>query len=102
MDLSVIGSLLPSYNDLRARSDLKSCFLYFGIFPEDYSIQQERLIRLWTAEGFVKKQRNKNLEEIAEDNLNVLIHRNLVTVCKRDIDGRVRSCLQILTQSVPQ
>lgn len=92
MDPSIIGRLLPSYNDLRAQCNLKCCFLYFGIFPEDYTIQRERLIRLWIAEGFVKKERNQSAEEVAERNLNDLVDRHLVSVCKRDIDGRIRSC----------
>jgi disease resistance protein RPM1 len=28
---------------------LKSCFLYFGLFPEDYSITDSRLFWLWIA-----------------------------------------------------
>ncbi|KAJ0102879.1 hypothetical protein Patl1_03745 [Pistacia atlantica] len=32
---------------------LKSCLLYFGVFPEGYEIRFGRLIRLWIAEGFV-------------------------------------------------
>ncbi|XP_048129399.1 disease resistance protein RPM1-like [Rhodamnia argentea] len=82
--------LLPSYKDLP--SDLRSCFLYFSIFPEDYPIRRQRLIRLWIAEGFVKEARNTTLEEIAEHYLNELVQRNLVLVTVREIDGRVRSC----------
>ncbi|KAL3734563.1 hypothetical protein ACJRO7_023850 [Eucalyptus globulus] len=82
--------LLPSYEDLP--SDLRSCFLYFSISPEDYSIQWQILIRLWIAEGFVKEARNTSLEEVAENYLNKLVQRNLVHVTARDIDGRVRSC----------
>ncbi|KAI3427784.1 uncharacterized protein J3R85_009213 [Psidium guajava] len=90
-NLQVMGSiLLPSYKDLP--SDLRSCFLFFSIFPEDYSIQRQRLIRLWIAEGFVKEVRNATLEEIAEHYLNELVQRNLVHVTVREIDGRVRSC----------
>ncbi|XP_039170404.1 disease resistance protein RPM1-like [Eucalyptus grandis] len=90
-NLPVMGIiLLPSYEDLP--SYLRSCFLYFSIFPEDYSIQRQRLIRLWIAEGLVKEARNTSLEEVAENYLNKLVQRNLVHVTARDIDGRVRSC----------
>lgn len=90
-NLPVMGIiLLPSYEDLP--SNLRSCFLYFSIFPEDYSIQRQRLIRLWIAEGFVKEAMNPSLEEVAENYLKKLVQRNLVHVTARDIDGRVRSC----------
>ncbi|CAL5416988.1 unnamed protein product [Camellia sinensis] len=80
--------LLFSYNDLPHH--LKSCFSYFGIIPEDYSIQCGRLIRLWIAEGFVEEKMGKTMEEVAEEYLNDLIHRRLVLVSTTKFDGRVR------------
>uniref|UniRef100_A0A5B6ZBD2 Putative disease resistance protein RPM1 n=2 Tax=Davidia involucrata TaxID=16924 RepID=A0A5B6ZBD2_DAVIN len=71
---------------------LKPCFLYFGIFPEDYSISCIRLVRLWIAEGFVKEKKGKTLEDVAEEYLTELIHRSLVQVSLVDFDGRARSC----------
>ncbi|GMP78543.1 hypothetical protein CsSME_00034455 [Camellia sinensis var. sinensis] len=67
---SISKILLFSYNDLPHH--LKSCFLYFGIMPEDYSIKAGRLIRLWIAEGFVKEQNGKTLEEVTEEYLTEL------------------------------
>uniref|UniRef100_A0A5B6ZAS1 Putative disease resistance protein RPM1-like isoform X2 n=1 Tax=Davidia involucrata TaxID=16924 RepID=A0A5B6ZAS1_DAVIN len=71
---------------------LKPCFLYFGIFPEDYSISCVRLVRLWIAEGFVKEKKGKTLEEVAEEYLTELIHRSLVQVSWVDFAGKARSC----------
>ncbi|CAN6565063.1 unnamed protein product [Malus baccata var. baccata] len=71
---------------------LKSWVLYFGIFPEDYSINCVRLIRLWIAEGFVKLKKGKTLEEVGEEYLTELIHRSLVQVSEVYIDGKARSC----------
>ncbi|KAM1340550.1 hypothetical protein ACFX2H_038923 [Malus domestica] len=71
---------------------LKSCALYFAIFPEDYSINCVRLIRLWIAEGFVKLKKGKTLEEVGEEYLTELIHRSLVQVSKVYIDGKTREC----------
>ncbi|KAK4852365.1 hypothetical protein QYF36_023329 [Acer negundo] len=89
--LAIISRIyLPSYKDLSI--NLKNCFLYFSILPEDYSIARERLIRLWIAEGFIKERRDKTLEDVAEDYLNELIERNLVEVSKWDFNGRVRFC----------
>ncbi|KAI5332812.1 PREDICTED: disease resistance [Prunus dulcis] len=69
-NLPIISQILqPSYEDLP--SHLKTCFLYFSMFPEDYSISRERLIRLWVAEGFVIPEISigrpeKSIEEVAE------------------------------------
>ncbi|KAM1368436.1 hypothetical protein PS1_001765 [Malus domestica] len=71
---------------------LKSCVLYFGIFPEDYSVNCIRLVRLWIAEGFVKPKRGKTLEEVGEEYLMELIHRSLVQVSEVYIDGKARAC----------
>ncbi|KAI8003007.1 Disease resistance protein RPM1 [Camellia lanceoleosa] len=87
---SIKKILLFSYNDLPHY--LKSCFLYFGIMPEDYFIRCGRLIRLWIAEGFIEKQNGKTLEEVAEEYLTELIHRRLVQVSTTKFDGRAKSC----------
>ncbi|KAL0000467.1 hypothetical protein SO802_014248 [Lithocarpus litseifolius] len=62
------------------------------MFPEDYDINCARLIRLWIAEGFVKKMQGITLEEVAQGYLNQLIHRSLVQVDVVDSIGRTRSC----------
>ncbi|XP_059669276.1 disease resistance protein RPM1-like [Cornus florida] len=81
--------ILLSYVDLPYH--LRACFLYFGIFPEDYPIRCGRLVRLWIAEGFVKEESGKTLEEIAEEYLKELIHRSLVQMVVQDpLDYKVR------------
>uniref|UniRef100_A0A7N2LC51 Uncharacterized protein n=1 Tax=Quercus lobata TaxID=97700 RepID=A0A7N2LC51_QUELO len=79
-----------SYEDLPY--NLKSCFLYLGMYPEDYPINSARLIRQWIAEGFVKEIEGKTLEQVSQEYLIELIHRNLVQVSKADFDGKVRQC----------
>ena len=79
-----------SYHDLPY--NLKACFLYFGMFPEDCSINCARLTRLWIAEGFVREKEGMTLEDVAQDYLNQLIHRSLVQVDKEDFIGRIRIC----------
>ncbi|KAL5547842.1 hypothetical protein UlMin_003073 [Ulmus minor] len=75
---SISQILSLSYYDLPY--PLNYCFLYFGIFPEDYPIWDERLYRLWIAEGFIQAKGEKTLEEVAEAYLNELTQRNLVTL----------------------
>ncbi|PNY00065.1 NBS-containing resistance-like protein [Trifolium pratense] len=79
-----------SYDDLPYH--LKSCLLYFGIYPEHYTIKRKRLTRQWMAEGFVRCEESRNLEEVAEEYLTELIHRSLVQVSKVSFDGKVKSC----------
>ncbi|XP_024018744.1 disease resistance protein RPM1 [Morus notabilis] len=87
---SIEKILSLSYNDLPYH--LKSCFLYFGIFPEDYSIRRRRLIRQWIAEGFVNPKKDKTLEVVAEEYLVELINRSLVQVSEIDLNGKPKSC----------
>ncbi|KAM3215867.1 putative late blight resistance protein R1B-16 [Capsicum annuum] len=78
-----------SYNYLT--SDLKTCLLHFGIFPEDSEIPAKKLMRSWMAEGFLKLE--KDLEGEAEKCLQELVDRCLVLVCKKSPDGtKIRSC----------
>ncbi|PON53702.1 NB-ARC domain, LRR domain containing protein, partial [Parasponia andersonii] len=90
-DLESITRILSlSYNDLPYY--LKSCFLYFGVFPEDYSVRCGRLIRLWIAEGFVTLENDKTLEVIAQEYMTELINRSLVQVSWEDFDGKTKKC----------
>ncbi|PHT26472.1 hypothetical protein CQW23_33919 [Capsicum baccatum] len=78
-----------SYNHLT--SDLKTCLLHFGIFPEDSEIPVKRLVRSWMAEGFLKLE--NDLEGEAGKCLQELVDRCLVLICKKTRDGtKFRSC----------
>jgi len=79
-----------SYDDLPYH--LRSCLLYFGLYPEDYEIESKILLRQWIAEGFVKEEKGKTLEEVAETYLSELINRSLVQTSLINIDGKVKSC----------
>ncbi|KAL6322675.1 hypothetical protein AAG906_015361 [Vitis piasezkii] len=87
---SCMGILALSYNDLPYY--LKSCFLYCGMFPEDSLIDASKLIQLWLAEGFIQRRGKETLEDIAEDYMHELIHRSLIQVAERRVDGGVESC----------
>lgn len=72
--------LFLSFNDLPYR--LKHCFLYCSIFPEDYLIRAERLIRLWIAEGFIEHVKGVTLEEVSESYLMELNFRSMLQVVR--------------------
>ncbi|XP_045827052.1 disease resistance protein RPM1-like isoform X3 [Trifolium pratense] len=82
--------LALSYDDLPYY--LKSCLLYFGMYPEDYQVNSNRVIRQWIGEGFVKEESGKTLEEVAEGYLTELIHRSLVQVSSIRTDGKAKGC----------
>ncbi|XP_042039765.1 putative late blight resistance protein homolog R1B-17 isoform X2 [Salvia splendens] len=73
---------------------LRSCFLFMAMFPEDENIRASRLIRLWVAEGFLKHHSgySKSIEEEAEEYLEDLVKRNLVTVNSKKSDGKIKCC----------
>ncbi|XP_019154432.1 PREDICTED: putative late blight resistance protein homolog R1B-16 isoform X2 [Ipomoea nil] len=78
-----------SYNQLPHPS--KACFLYFGVFPEDYEIPVKKLVKLWAAEGFLEAVNNKNLEEVATECLQDLVDRSLVLVGKQSYNGKIKT-----------
>lgn len=89
--IHVITKILGfSFHDLPY--NLKQCFLYFGIFPGNYEVNTMRLIKQWVAEGFVKEETGKTVEEIAEQYLTELIHRRLVLVSSFSSNSKARSC----------
>ncbi|KAL1561025.1 putative late blight resistance protein R1A-10 [Salvia divinorum] len=66
----------------RLPDDLRECFVFLGVFPEDYEISAKMLCGLWISEGFVLPRKGRSIEESAEDNMNDLISRNLLKVEK--------------------
>ncbi|KAK7246497.1 hypothetical protein RIF29_41366 [Crotalaria pallida] len=83
--------LALSYDDLPFY--LKSCFLYFGIYPEGYEIDAFSLTKQWIAEGFVKFEKGKTPEEVAEQYLIELITRSLLKESSFNLcDGKVEMC----------
>lgn len=77
--LNYVTSILNlSFDYLPA--NLKNCFLYCSMFPEDHEIRRKQIIRLWIAEGFIEERGDITLEEVAEDYLKELVQRSLLQV----------------------
>ncbi|KAL0429569.1 UNVERIFIED_CONTAM: Disease resistance protein RPP13 [Sesamum radiatum] len=89
-DEQCLKILYLSYNYLPHH--LKPCFLYIGVFPEDYEIRVSKLIKLWVAEGFLKPIISQSLEEVAMKYLQDLINRNLILIRQRGSNGIIKSC----------
>ncbi|XP_060672233.1 putative disease resistance RPP13-like protein 3 [Ziziphus jujuba] len=85
-----LENLALSYDDLSLK--LKPCFLYLGMFPEDYEIEARELMRLWISERFVHQIGNRKVDDVAEDYLDELIDRSLIQVARWGSDGSVETC----------
>ncbi|XAR48944.1 hypothetical protein NMG60_11031938 [Bertholletia excelsa] len=76
--------LALSYEDLPYR--LKACFLYMGCYPEDSSIEADKLYQLWMAEGFIPTNSEdggngeETMMDVAEIYLGELAQRCMVQV----------------------
>ncbi|KAL2515011.1 putative disease resistance RPP13-like protein 3 [Forsythia ovata] len=82
--------LLLSYNHLPHH--LRACFLYMAVFPEDYEIRKSQLTKLWVAEGFIKPDRSKSLEAVADKYVEDLLDRNMILAHERSYTGKIKIC----------
>ncbi|XP_062078952.1 putative disease resistance RPP13-like protein 1 [Humulus lupulus] len=76
-DIGIVPALWLSYRFLPPY--LKPCFSYLSIFPKDYEfgdVDREKLILIWMAEGLLKSQLGKRIEDVGEEYLNALIARS--------------------------
>ncbi|CAN6329073.1 unnamed protein product [Urochloa humidicola] len=89
-DDDVQGIINLSYRDLPG--ELRNCFLYCSMFPQNYYLSRRNLVLLWVAEGFAVKTEESTAEEVAEGYLMELILRNMLQVVEKDELGRVSIC----------
>lgn len=68
--------LTLSYNHLPHH--LKACMMYLSIFPEDYMIAKDRLLKRWISEGLIVEKRGLCQMDLAEGYFNELVSRNMV------------------------
>ncbi|RWR75781.1 putative disease resistance protein RGA4 [Cinnamomum micranthum f. kanehirae] len=71
----ILPALRLSYNYLRPH--LKQCFAFCAIFPRDYEIENELVIKLWMAHGFIPTDQEglMELEDISKEICNELVMR---------------------------
>ncbi|XP_021821683.1 putative disease resistance RPP13-like protein 1 isoform X1 [Prunus avium] len=80
-NLSGKSDILPvlklSYHYLP--SNLKRCFAYCSIFPNDYEFGEKQLILLWMAEGLIQQppEANRQMEDLGHDYFQELLCRSL-------------------------
>ncbi|ONI20360.1 hypothetical protein PRUPE_2G011400 [Prunus persica] len=87
----ILPTLQLSYDVLP--SHLKHCFAYCSLFPPDYEIPVENLIKLWVAQGFVKSTNpNECLEDVGYEYYNELVWRSFFQEEQNDEFGIIKSC----------
>ncbi|KAL5789855.1 hypothetical protein ACOSQ2_004743 [Xanthoceras sorbifolium] len=82
--------LLLSYNDLPPM--VKRCFSYCAIFPKDHHLIKDDLIRLWMAQGYLKLERNKEMEIVGEEYFNILATRSFFQDFVKDKLDNILGC----------
>ncbi|KAL0357616.1 UNVERIFIED_CONTAM: putative disease resistance RPP13-like protein 2 [Sesamum calycinum] len=82
--------LMLSYMHLP--QNLKTCFLYLGVFPLGYRIVVSKLIKMWCAEGFLERHKWNNIEDIAMECLLGLVRRNVVLISTFSSSSRIKTC----------
>nr|XP_009796331.1 PREDICTED: late blight resistance protein R1-A-like [Nicotiana sylvestris] len=90
VDVQCMRVLALSYHQLPHH--LKTCFLYFAIFPEDEEIYVDKLVELLAAEGFLKVEETKSIEEVAEKCLQDLIDRSSLSIDYEIFFGETKYC----------
>ncbi|XP_010418074.1 PREDICTED: probable disease resistance protein At1g61190 [Camelina sativa] len=79
MENKILPVLKFSYDSL-VDENIKSCFLYCALFPEDFRIDKEKLIEYWICEGFIgEDQVIKSAMNKGYVILGTLIRANLLT-----------------------
>ncbi|KAL7205912.1 hypothetical protein ACSBR2_018762 [Camellia fascicularis] len=69
-----LPALRLSYHDLP--SHLKQCFAYCLIIPNDYGFEEEELVLLWMAKGFIQQQREKQMEDVRDEYFRELLSQS--------------------------
>ncbi|KAL3508538.1 hypothetical protein ACH5RR_027939 [Cinchona calisaya] len=85
----VYSSLKWSYDSLPDKK-MKSCFLFCCLYPEDYSIYLDDLVRYWLAEGLLDE--NRNIEDVRIRGIAMIEH--LKNSCLLEI-GRKKATVKM-------
>ncbi|XP_020085966.1 disease resistance protein RGA2-like [Ananas comosus] len=89
---TILPSLKLSY--IQMPSALKQCFAYCSIFPKDYEIDKDDLIRQWIALGFISSHETwTSMEDIGNEYFNDLLWMSFLQEVEEDKEYRkVTTC----------
>ncbi|KAF2607784.1 hypothetical protein F2Q68_00043506 [Brassica cretica] len=84
------GVMQKSYDGLK-EENVKSCFLYCSLFPEDYEIAKEELIEYWISEGFIDGKRDEDgSNNQGHDRIGLLVRAHLLRECEKEFTPAVK------------
>lgn len=82
--------LYPSYDYLPQH--LKPCFLYMGVFPQNYEITRSKLITLWIAEGFSERVGCMSSEDFAQEYLQDISFHSVLMPHEESFANDIKTC----------
>ncbi|KAG8492193.1 hypothetical protein CXB51_009606 [Gossypium anomalum] len=78
----LIPALRLSYHYLPPH--LKRCFAYCSIFPKDYEFEEEEIILLWRAEGFLQPKAKSQAKGLGNQYFQDLVSRSFFQISSKD------------------
>ncbi|XP_058107280.1 putative disease resistance protein RGA3 [Magnolia sinica] len=86
----ILPALLLSYHDLPYA--LKQCFSYCSVYPKDWWIRKDEIVKQWVAQGFIRSEGSTDMEEISKLYFDDLLRRSLLQDAVTGSDGMTDWC----------
>ncbi|KAJ6867327.1 disease resistance protein RGA1 [Populus alba x Populus x berolinensis] len=84
---TIKAALKLSYNNLPPH--LKQCFGFCCMFPKDYVMKKDQLVKLWMATGFIDPEGQMDLHETGYETFDDLVGRSFFQEVKEDGLGNI-------------